>query len=214
MTWYADIDYTETPASYWEDANPLTSILKNVKGAVRRRMIRDCWNEGCLEDLEDALLEDALADDDRATLAGIHPALMGGEYLPDYRPGEAEIVRVQLNSTMSDVISVRARPVRGLIEYRVVDEYESEFTVPFVRSRGPLSLRRMVNFLAGTRPRGIGNKHGLYLCYTEMNYDCGSPLDSIWDFTSVDSLFYGDLSVHCSRLMEAWYDEKEAAEGI
>ena len=213
MTWYPDIDYTVTPGSYWDDVNPLATILKNVKGTNRRRMIRDFWNAGNLEDLEDALLEDVLSDEQRDSLGAIHPSFMGGEYLPDYRPGEAEIVRVQLNSTNSDVISVRARPVRGLIEYRVVDEYRSDFKTPFTRSRDPLSLRRMVKFLAGAQPYGIDSEHGLYLCYTDMNYvSCGSDLDEIWDFTSTDSEFYPELRLHCALLTGAWLEEQEAAE--
>jgi len=40
----------------------------------------------------------------------IHPSFMGGEYLPDYRRDEIEIARIELESTTSDVISVRARP--------------------------------------------------------------------------------------------------------
>ena len=36
---------------------------------------------------------------------------MGGEYLPGYRRNEVEIVRIELDSTTSDVISLRARPI-------------------------------------------------------------------------------------------------------
>ena len=48
---------------------------------------------------------------------------MGGEYLPDYRANEVEIVRIELQSTTADVTSVRARLVGRKdprIEYRVV----------------------------------------------------------------------------------------------
>jgi len=47
----------------------------------------------------------------REGLGAIHPSFMGGEYLPGYRRNEVEIVRIELDSTTSDVISLRARPI-------------------------------------------------------------------------------------------------------
>ena len=54
---------------------------------------------------------------------------MGGEYLPGYRRNEVEIVRIELDSTTSDVISLRARPIgrkRPRIVYTLVDEHQTE----------------------------------------------------------------------------------------
>jgi hypothetical protein len=45
-----------------------------------------------------------------------------------------------------------------------------------------------------------------------MNYDCGSDLEEIWDFTSTDSEFYPELRLHCALLTGAWLEEQEAAE--
>jgi hypothetical protein len=56
----------------------------------------------------------------------VHPHFMGGEYLPSYGRQEVEIARIELASTTSDVISLRARPTGSRIRYRIVDEYESE----------------------------------------------------------------------------------------
>jgi len=47
----------------------------------------------------------------REGLGAIHPSFMGGEYLPGYRRNEVEIVRIELDSTTSDAISLRARPI-------------------------------------------------------------------------------------------------------
>jgi hypothetical protein len=76
---------------------------------------------------------------------------MGGEYLPDYRPGEVEIVRIQLKSTTYDVISVRARRTPKRIAYRVVDEYGAEFLWRPTHSRRPLSLGEMIRLIDGIR---------------------------------------------------------------
>ena len=35
MKQYSDIDYGQRPASYWEDADILTALLRNVKGQLR-----------------------------------------------------------------------------------------------------------------------------------------------------------------------------------
>jgi hypothetical protein len=56
-------------------------------------------------------------------LGRLHPSFMGGEYLPDRRDTEAEIARLNIDSTTSDVTSVYARPGKDRINYRVVDEY-------------------------------------------------------------------------------------------
>jgi hypothetical protein len=89
-------------------------------------MIRDFYAEGNLEAICDELLSDTLDKEVRDSIGGIHPSFMGGEYLPNYARREVEIARIELRSTTSDVISVRARPRGERIEYSVCDEYGSK----------------------------------------------------------------------------------------
>ena len=77
--------------------------------------------------IEDELIGAEVSYDLRNSLGAIHPHLMGGEYLPSYLEGETEIARIELQSTTSDVISIRARGQDGIIHYRIVDEYNGEF---------------------------------------------------------------------------------------
>ena len=56
-------------------------------------------------------------------LGRIHPAFMGGEYLPDLSQDEVKIARITIASTTQDVTSVYARRGKNRIHYRVVDEY-------------------------------------------------------------------------------------------
>jgi len=136
------------PDSYWTaSANPLEAVLRNMKGRQRRRMVRDYYAAGKLEELGDSLLSDSLDDEARKRLSLIHPTFMGWEYLPDYCRHETEIVRIELDSTTYDVISLRARPVGSRIEYNLVYKYESEFTLPQQTSRRPFSLRQLIRFL-------------------------------------------------------------------
>ena len=65
MKTYPGIKYSFRPLSYWEDSDPLSAILRNVKGENRRQMIRDYWDEGRLEDLDLKLLVDEVDDDAR-----------------------------------------------------------------------------------------------------------------------------------------------------
>ena len=82
------------PESYWEDNNPLSAILRNVKSTKRRQMITDYWNAGRLDNLLQENLADDPSPDFQRFLESIHPSFMGGAYLPDFLPTEVEIVRV------------------------------------------------------------------------------------------------------------------------
>jgi hypothetical protein len=72
---------------------------------------------------------------------------MGGEYLPDYGNCEVEIARFELKSTTYDVISLRACPSGSHIKYSLVDEYETEYSLPQQTSSQPFSLLELIRFL-------------------------------------------------------------------
>jgi hypothetical protein len=138
---FKDIDYSFCPKSYWEVADPWQAILANVQGTRRRQMIRDFWEAGRIEELVDAHLLDVLDGKTRHLLGQIHPTFMGGEYLPEYKSGQVEIARVELESTTADVISVRATPKSSDIVYSIVDEYDSAFELSPVRSKKTTNSR-------------------------------------------------------------------------
>jgi len=59
-------------------------------------------------------------------------------------------VRIELDSTTSDVISLRARPIgrkRPRIGYTLVDEYETEYKIRPVRTARPLTLGQLITLL-------------------------------------------------------------------
>jgi hypothetical protein len=84
---YADIDYEFRPKSFWAAASdPLTAILRNVKGRNRREMIRDYYAAGKLEELSDGLLKDSLDDESRQGFEGYPGRMSAGSNqkgLPD-----------------------------------------------------------------------------------------------------------------------------------
>jgi hypothetical protein len=219
---YAGIDYHFRPESYWGAANnPLEAALRNVKGRNRREMIRDYHKAGNLEQLDEHLLADALEEGDRQSLGRIHPSFMGGEYLPNYGRSEVEIARIELESTTSDVISLRARPVGARIKYRLVDEYSTEFRLPQQTSARPFSLGELVRFLDSVERVDVGEpswaQFGFVLLYNQCNLECGSDLEDLLDFTRVSSDYYPDLASHYSEAIEEWCQarltERSAPEG-
>ena len=66
--------------------------LARVTGNVRREMLRDGLAAGD-EDLLAELAATSLDEDTRRAFGRIHPACMGGEYLPPLNANEIEIAR-------------------------------------------------------------------------------------------------------------------------
>ena len=151
---FQNIDYEFRPESYSEVSNPLQAILMNVKGRRRREMIRDFWEVGSVDQLENPLLDDCLSGEVRRRLEMIHPTFMGGEYLPDHRKGEVEIARIELQSTTADVISIRAKKRGERITYSICDEYDSDFNVSPKTTRNPLTLAQLIGLIDGGMEEG------------------------------------------------------------
>jgi hypothetical protein len=74
-------------------------------------MIRDLYERWQLNHLEPPLAAGELRAGESGVV-GLDPSIIyGSEYLPSYRRDEVEIARIELDSTTSDVISLRARPM-------------------------------------------------------------------------------------------------------
>lgn len=142
------VDWNFRPTSYWDSAG---AIFANIKGTWRRRWLARVA-AGQSEDIPAAFAGDELSDPTRTIAGRVHPQMMGGEYLPSYRPEEIEIARVELDSTTADVVSIRARPCGGRIAYRVLDEYGARFWLPRHTSRRPLTLAQLVEIIDGAVP--------------------------------------------------------------
>src|SRR5678816_471413 len=115
------------PATYFDDA--IRAFVATIKGERRKREALARINSGDVTELQDWLIKATLDEDEREAIGALHPALMGGECLPDYLPGEVEIARISIESTTADVISVRVRLERGKHRYRIVNEYETEYAI-------------------------------------------------------------------------------------
>jgi hypothetical protein len=206
MKKYVDIDYTYRPESYWTDSDPLAAILRNVTGENRRQMIKDYWQQGRLDELDPALLQDVADPDARWSLGRIHPSFMGGEYLPDYIPDEVEIARICLRSTTSDVISLRARPIPTGIAYRILDEYDGDFDLPIIDSALPLTLEELVQQFEEGELKELEYGGGLALGYNNLNAESGD-FERLRHFTRIESEIYPELAEHFEHVFEEWVTE-------
>ncbi len=192
-----DLDASFRPATYWPEDSLRLAILGNVQGEIRRRLILEALESGNPGIPPDGLLQPVLPPDLRDFLGKLHPMLMGGEYLPAYLPTEIEIARVSLKSTTGDVISVRARLEEDtFIHYRVVDEYDTEFSLPYDHSESPLVAKALVKLMdeAGIVLDLLGGGGGMR------------------DFVSVSSNFYPGLDTHYQDRCEAYLDTHCGAE--
>jgi hypothetical protein len=191
------------PTTYFEDA--FKALLSTIKGERRKREVLDRINSGDIAELEGWIVKGTLEDDERESLGRIHPAFMGGEYLPDYLPGEVEIARIALESTTADVISIRARLSGGKLRYRIVNEYETEYVAQPAESDLPLTFGEVIAMIEG--PQGDDLPCAPAAFWNEQ-YECGTTPDEIATFVTVSSEYYPDITEYYEDRFEQWLEEQ------
>lgn len=195
------IDLRYRPHSYFWAREQGIALISDIKGAERRKLYAGALQAG-LEDLVDPeLLQHALPHEQRQAQGRIHPDFMGGEYLPNTRPGEVEIARITIASTTQDVTCVYARPVGRRIHYRVVDEYSGDT----LDGRGhrtslqPLTLQQLVDFFL--------KSWNLITCL-DVNFESeGHPRDAVHNFiVDASSSFYAEFEDLIRARVDEWLD--------
>jgi hypothetical protein len=187
---------------YFGPADLETHLLSTIKGAERRSLVASRLRNGDAS-FADGLAEPSLSDDLRASWGAMHPAMMGGEYLPDRRGRELEIARITIQSVTQDVACVYASQGRGRIRYRVVDEYEDDN----IQGRG----RR-----TSVRPLTLGEVTDLILDAWDLipllefkANDDGRSLEDILAFFRGESAFYPDFDALLRSRAKAWWATRE-----
>jgi hypothetical protein len=205
-----DFDLSFRPNTYWEHGDPIAAILAGIKGEARRELVIAALEAG--EEISEGLLDSLLEESLRQGWGALHPLLMGGEYLPSDLPGETTIARISLRSTTGDVSEVRARPTGRGIRYRIVDEYETEFVLPFDRSETPLSLGELIKLI--DESDGFEEEPGLVRPVIHRNFGLGDPptsdpewVKSVRQFVIVSSQFYPELRDYYVAFVEEWMIE-------
>jgi hypothetical protein len=148
---HPEVDLSFRPKSYFGPASLEQHLKNSIHGEERRRIVAQLIDEGRLDELPAALGQKQLSEAERNALGWIHPAFMGGEYLPPDDELEVEVARITLRSTLSDVTCVRARSEGGRIHYRVVDEYGGDTLSGETKrvSKRPLALGELLDFFMG-----------------------------------------------------------------
>ena len=101
------IDRTFRPRTYFDPVPLGAHLLSRVAGQTRREILRKEQAAGNLH-LPPELFACLLEEEDRNAIGRIHPAFMGGEYLPPLLDDEVEIARISLASGTADQTRVRA----------------------------------------------------------------------------------------------------------
>ena len=195
------IDLDFRPASYFRP-QPLEDYrLAQVKSALVRAHLRELLASERHDEVARILREEGVSDHECRALERIHPLFMGGNYLPNSRPGEVEIARIQIYSTTGDVAAVYARRVGPRIRYRVVDEYAGE-TLEGKATRDsvkPLTLGALHDFLTN-----VWAFHGIL----EANFE--GDVEGMLGFFVAESDFYPHLDALCrQRVLEAFPEREE-----
>ena len=193
------IDRSCRPASYWEHADARAAVLQNIKGQNRRVVVAR-HVDGVVPDsvLDLEVLADTITEDDRRALGALHPSWLGGEYLPDYLPGEVEVARIVLASATQDVVSVRARR-RGRdrrIRYRVVDEYGSDIACTPRSSRRPLAVETLIGLIDAIDLHDDGSASGAGFVERVLGRQGVRSPAELEAFVRVESVFYPELEAH------------------
>jgi hypothetical protein len=213
---FKGIDYNYRPVSYFSELNGVEHLLlKNIKGEFRRREIKKAIENGTYETIPVAIRRPKLADVVRDQLINLNPLFTGGEYLPDYLPHETEIARIIVKCRTLDVVSIRARPEKGKIYYRIVDEYGTEILIPCMTSDIPLSLLGLVELICVKNI--LGSDYDLPWEFIRVHMDRMDISDDPYilrEFVEVDSIYYPSLSDHYSKEIDEqfphWIDEWKA----
>jgi len=203
------INLSFRPTTYFGPLPLETHLLAHITGHERREFVRKVLasrKQGLFADL----IASTLDDDMREAVGRVHPALMGGEYLPPLARNETEITRISLASVTADQISVRARRLKGGIAYRIVDEYpEIGTTYPCrpARSTLPLTVEELVRMVDQA-----GGDGGPVFSPLIRNFEWGADPGSLRYFVTVSSEFYSQLGAYYATRIEAWFEANVAQE--
>ena len=183
-----DIDLNFRPSSYFKPRRLEQYLLSQVKGGMLKRKLQTLFEEGRHSEVKTLVGSTGISENDRKALEAFHPMFMGGNYLPDTEHGEVEIARIRIESTTYDVTSVFARSDKGVIRYRVVDEYDGETLAGKTEtvSEKPLTLCEVADFFLTAWP---------LMGVLEMNF--GGDLKASLDFFVAESDFYPEFDRLC-----------------
>ena len=202
------IDLAYRPESYFWAYDNNIKLASDIKGAERKAMYERALKSGDIHLANAIISEPELTHEQRKAQSGIHPAWMGGEYLPNREAQEVEIARITIASTTQDVTCVYAKRGASRIYYRVVDEYENmtldERTRTSIR---PLTLIELFDFFI---------KGWDLFCCLEANFgEHGYHREEVQGFiVDASSSFYAEFGDLVTQRVDTWVDQRREERGL
>ena len=202
------IDLAYRPESYFGAYDNNIKLASDIKGAERKAMYERALKSGDIHLANAIISEPELTHEQRKAQSGIHPAWMGGEYLPNREAQEVEIARITIASTTQDVTCVYAKRGASRIHYRVVDEYEGmtldESTRTSIR---PLTLIELFDFFI---------KGWDLFCCLEANFgEHGYHREEVQGFiVDASSSFYAEFGDLVTQRVDTWVDQRREERGL
>ena len=202
------IDLAYRPESYFWAYDNNIKLASDIKGAERKAMYERALKSGDIHLANAIISEPELTHEQRKAQSGIHPAWMGGEYLPNREAQEVEIARITIASTTQDVTCVYAKRGASRIHYRVVDEYEGmtldESTRTSIR---PLTLIELFDFFI---------KGWDLFCCLEANFgEHGYHREEVQGFiVDASSSFYAEFGDLVTQRVDTWVDQRRDDRGL
>jgi hypothetical protein len=205
------IEMSFRPDTYWPESLTPEQRLSRIRGKKRQEIARDLYAKHGFTALNEFLVKEGLAEEERTAWGAVGPWCLGGEYLPSLEQGEVEIARISLESTTADQISVRAQPGGDSIHYRIVGEYEEDegmrYQLPFETSAQPLSLAELMKLIDGAQQDDCAYPGGILTSMWAMMSDYYHDTQEIISFLSLDSAFYPQIGQAYQDLAWRWIEE-------
>lgn len=207
-----DFDLAFRP-DYWSPEDPRALILGNVTGEMRRNFLERLIEGDATMAvfIDDEAREEHLAPERRIAQGHFHPSGLGGEFLPEYLPGELEIARIVLESVTMDVVSIRALRKEGQIHFRAVWEYPElgQILLDPTTSEEPLTFGEMIDLVDSVHYfDGEVHEASFIDATRDANVDGGADLETMRYFVTVKSFFYPQLEAFFDLRAQEWYQRK------
>ncbi len=198
MTHIEKFDLGFRPTTYFSPEILTKHQISQIKDELVRRHLLDLYESADFDQIDEVLKSHQQNGDQ---YGAIHPAFMGGQYLPDLEKNEMEIARLMIRSVTYDITALYARFEKGKIHYRMADEYEGETLVE------PTSL-------VSDKPLSLGEMRGFFLSSYSL-LECLEWNDMFWengraealDFFKASSDFYPGFHESCVAIVEHKFDE-------
>lgn len=178
-----EFDLKYRPETYWTQKNKVSLI----KGEHRKQLVKDLIDAG--EDVPESLLEENASQEFLDASLIFDRQSLGGEFVPNLEINQTEIVRIWIDSTFGDIVSVRATMLDSGISYSMHDDHEEKYIINPESSKLPITVQEVINLIETAHIEDTE-----WLLMTKLR-------DGGHGFFNITS--------DCYPQLEAWYNENE-----